>query len=221
MLGACDEVLTAEEKAAQITVERFWIGKGESRTWGVEDKERLYFLLDARGSFGVRAVGARWRYGVRPDTVLWVPARLEHTLENSGDAAMRGIVFTVAVAEIETQRGKVTMEGPIVRDLQAEPQRNMVSFLSRTLLSGTDMTARAIEVSEYQVLLAGGRVPRHLHQSREEVCYVCRGLGSLLLDSKKKTVSAGEAARIPPHSWHSMINETKDVLEYVLVQTSV
>jgi len=221
MLGDSDELLIPEEETGQIAIERFCIAQGERRTWGPEDKERLYFLLDARGSFAVGAVGARWNYDVRPDTVLWVPVRLEYTLENSGDARMRGVVFTVDLTEVEMERRKEAPGSPTIRDLHAMPQRNMVSFLTRTVLLGKEVAAKAIELSEYQTLLPGGSVPRHFHQSREEVCYVCRGLGRLLLENETKTVSAGEAVRIRAASWHSMRNESEDVLEYILVQASV
>ena len=212
--------LIRQSKDGRTRLERFSIERGGQKTWTRPQKERFYFLLDARGAFTVGALGARWQFETRSDTAIWVPAGLEHTLKNSGDAPSRGIVFCGTLGEGETKGEKEVPESPTVLDLHSVPQRNMVSFLSRTLHTGGGVARRAFLLSEYQTVLPGGWVPKHVHESREEICYVCKGVGKLHAGRETKTVSAGEAVRIPPGFWHSMANENEDILEYILVQAA-
>lgn len=212
------ECLIAKSDSGRTGLERFRIEKGEEKTWGQAEEERFYFLLDVRGTFAVSSVGAKWKFEIHPDTAIWVPTGLEHTLRNSGDAPSRGVVFIGSLGEDEAQGEKTKGESPIVLNLHSVPQRNMVSFLSRTLYGGREVSKGVFLLSEYQTVLPGGWVPGHLHESREEVSYVCKGSGKLHVEETSKVVSPGEAVRIPAGLRHSMRNENEDVLEYILVQ---
>lgn len=215
------ERLIPRKGAGRIRLERFWIAPGDQKTWRREGEESLYFLLDARGSLAINALGAQWKHDIRPDLVLWVPGGLEHTFKNSGDAPLRGIVFSSRIAEIAPDRGKKQVGGPMIWDLQAIQQKIMVSFLSRPILSSANMRTKAFHLSEYQIILPGGHVPDHTHESRDEVGYLCKGSGYLSFKKNRRVVSAGEAFHIPAGAQHSMSNEGEEVVEYLIVQTCV
>lgn len=221
-MSSTAECLIENGGAARIRLERFSIEQQGQKTWKRVEEESLYFLLDARGTFTAAAVGASWRYEIRPNTAIWAPGGLEHTLRNSGDACLRAIVFVIGQVESKMKRKhkRETRGGPIVLNLYTIPQRNMVSFLTRTLLVGADVEAKALLLSEYQTVLPGGWVPGHVHATRDEVCYVCSGRGTFHLEEGKKVVSAGEVVTIRPGAYHSMANEDEEVLEYVIAQSS-
>ncbi len=75
-----------------------------------------------------------------------------------------------------------------------------------------------LQLSEYQIILPGGRVPDHRHESREEVGYLCKGVGNLRLGKTNKVVIAGEAFRIPAGMRHSMSNDGEEIVEYLIAQ---
>jgi mannose-6-phosphate isomerase-like protein (cupin superfamily) len=109
----------------------------------------------------------------------------------------------------------------LILELRTIPQNNMSSFLTRNIISHSGIRGNKIELCEYQTLLSGGMVPRHRHEEKEELFYICRGKGRLTVNTKTAVISAGAAVHIPAHSWHNMVNEWGDVLEYILIQVSV
>lgn len=216
--GTLTERLVERGKRDRTTLDRLFLGRGDESSIPRDEHERLYFFLDARGAFSTSSLGARWQYRLRSDTAVFVPAGVEHRLTNSGDAPLRAIVFTARLPEGE--RASEPRGGPTFADLHDVPQRNMTSFLTQTLFAGADVKAHVFVLSEYQTILPGGCVPRHVHEIREELCYVCSGQGNLHLEGSDRVIRAGEAARIPPGAWHSMTNEGNAALEYIIAQSS-
>ena len=62
----------------------------------------------------------------------------------------------------------------------------------------------------------GGQVPWH-NQEQEEVYFVLEGRGEMCLGSERRTLEAGQAAKIPPGVFHQLTNvgETDLVMLYV------
>ena len=216
--GTLAERLLQGEERDQVTLDRLLVGREDDFLVPRDELERLYFFLDARGTFSVASLGARWEHKLRCDTAVFVPAGVEHRLANSGDAPLRAILFAARWPEGE---GPSDPPGwPAFADLADVPQRNMTSFLTQTLLDGADVGARRFVLSEYQTVLPGGWVPQHLHTTREELCYVCRGQGTLHVAGSDRVIQAGEAARIPPGARHSVTNEGRALLEYLIAQST-
>jgi len=201
----------------QATLDRLWLGRREETSVASDGQERLYIFLDARGALSVLSLGAHWQYRLRSNAVAFLPARVGHRITNSGDAPLRAIVFTVHVAALEL--GGELHEGPILSNLNDIVKRDMVSFITQTLLVAREAGARTLALSEHQTVLPGGSVPKHVHEAREELCYLSSGRGTLLLGDSEHVLEAGEAVRIPPGTPHSMLNKGDAVLEYIIAQS--
>ncbi len=209
LLGGGDE--------GQATLDRLWLWPREETSVASDRQERLYVFLDARGAFSVLSLGAHWQYRLRSNSVVSVPAHVGHRITNSGDAPLRAILFAVPI-QTEESAGDLHA-GPVVSSLHDIVERNMVTFTTQTLLVAGPARAEGLALSEYQTVLPGGSVPRHVHEAREELCYLCSGTGTLSLGDSKHVLHGGEAARISPGTPHSMVNRGDGVLEYIIAQS--
>lgn len=63
--------------------------------------------------------------------------------------------------------------------------------------SGSKQLAMAV-----QPLAAGKRIGTHMHERDEEVFFVHKGKGTVLLDDKRTPVEEGSVVYIPPGTWH-------------------
>ena len=59
------------------------------------------------------------------------------------------------------------------------------------------------------VVRAMGELPPHYHESREEVVYVIRGGGTMLLGNEKRPIKAGDILHIPRRVPHGFVNGAK------------
>jgi len=224
MLGTGNECLVLENYdvsdvgCAEVRLDRFSIEQWNSTAVLASEVERLYLLMDARGTLCVNGAGACWRHRVQSNTGIWIPAGVKHELCNTGDALLRGIVFSAAINPFQYSSERCVSPQTKVIQLSAQEERNMVTFLTRTLVSGEDVTARVLLLSEVQTVLPGGYVPKHIHQARSEICYILGGIGVLTQNEQEFRLQAGEAAFIPSGTAHSMRNEEEYVLEYAVAQ---
>ncbi|MCM3904550.1 MAG: cupin domain-containing protein [Pyrinomonadaceae bacterium] len=53
-----------------------------------------------------------------------------------------------------------------------------------------------------QPLTAGNRIGVHMHERDEEVFFVHKGKGTVILDDKRTPVEEGSVVYIPPGTWH-------------------
>ena len=95
MVSPATETLISKKEKGCIKLDRIFIPQCAKETWKSDERERLYYLLDARGYFEVNGAGTKWRYWIGPDTIVLAPSKLEHTLWNAGDSDMRLIVFLI------------------------------------------------------------------------------------------------------------------------------
>ena len=49
---------------------------------------------------------------------------------------------------------------------------------------------------------------RHYHALSEEIYFILEGIGELEIDRETRTVGPGDAALIPPGSWHTLAATT-------------
>ena len=62
----------------------------------------------------------------------------------------------------------------------------------------------------------GGQVPWH-NQDQEEVYFIVQGTGEACLGEERSTLSAGQAAYIPPRMFHQLTNTGDDPLVMIYV----
>jgi mannose-6-phosphate isomerase-like protein (cupin superfamily) len=62
----------------------------------------------------------------------------------------------------------------------------------------------------------GGQVPWH-NQEQEEVYFIVQGTGEACLGEERSTLSAGQAAYIPPRVFHQLTNTGDDPLVMIYV----
>jgi mannose-6-phosphate isomerase-like protein (cupin superfamily) len=214
--GMLTDRLVESGRRGHVALDRLSVERGGECPVPRDGRERVYFFLDARGVFSVLSLGAQWQHELRPDMAIFVPAGVEHRLVNLGDAPLRSVVFSARV--LEREDANPPLRTAAFCELRDVPPRNMTSFLGRTLFVAAGGGARAFELCEYQTVLSGGSVPRHVHETREELCYVCSGQGKLSLDGSPRALRAGQAARVPAGSWHAMANDGNGALEYIITQ---
>lgn len=53
----------------------------------------------------------------------------------------------------------------------------------------------------------GQATQRHYHRASEEIYFVLKGSGELELDGERRHVRPGDAALIPPGTWHTLEND--------------
>ena len=70
-------------------------------------------------------------------------------------------------------------------------------------------------------VLPEGCVPEHVHETREEICYVCTDTGKLRLGNEMKIVSPRDAVRIPSRLLHHMTSSREVMLEYTCIHVAI
>ncbi|HEX4520883.1 MAG TPA: cupin domain-containing protein [Gaiellaceae bacterium] len=58
-------------------------------------------------------------------------------------------------------------------------------------------------------LPAGSATTRHYHALSEEIYFILDGVAELEIDRETRTVGPGDAALIPPGSWHTIVATTE------------
>jgi quercetin dioxygenase-like cupin family protein len=69
---------------------------------------------------------------------------------------------------------------------------------------------------EFEITMAPGAVgpPKHLHPIQDESWTVLEGALSVFVDDGWRTLSEGEALSIPPHTVHTLRNQSDDVVRF-------
>jgi len=55
----------------------------------------------------------------------------------------------------------------------------------------------------------------HSHSDFEELYYIIKGRGEIRIDNKKENIEEGDLIYIPPGSEHEIINDGKEVMEFL------
>lgn len=61
----------------------------------------------------------------------------------------------------------------------------------------------------------------HDHENVEQVYYIIRGCGKMLIDDEEYAVTAGDAVHLPPKTKHQLINDGEDEIEHLIISTKV
>ena len=71
-------------------------------------------------------------------------------------------------------------------------------------------------VSGFVIIEPGGRVPLHEHE-QEEVYYVLKGRGEMMVGEETQTMQAVSAVYIPPNTRHTLSNSGDEELHMLFV----
>jgi len=72
----------------------------------------------------------------------------------------------------------------------------------------------AMGVNETHV---GGMVPKHKHDTEEEVMYFLQGTGQFITEDKVIELQPGICIYNPPGSFHSIVNTGNEILKFVWI----
>lgn len=100
-------------------------------------------------------------------------------------------------------------------------QRNENHRLVRVILSNSDLDDSNITGVEQSIYFTSGSSPIHAETPTEEIIYVRRGRGKILVGETYVDVGPGSAVAIPTGVEHHVVNSGKDVLEHILIGAAI
>ena len=179
--------------------------------------ERIYFVLDGRGIAAVKWLKGTWRYLLRGDMAIRIPA-LDHGFKNSGDAALR----LLAAGCQEERSGDERFAFVDCADarravpvLLAGSQEVMVFPAEGLAASGSHFNLYACDT-----IWSGGATDLHVPTDEcEETMYVTRGRGVMTIGAQSGQVEAGCLGYVPRDTLHREQNTAEEPLEYVVFET--
>jgi mannose-6-phosphate isomerase-like protein (cupin superfamily) len=179
--------------------------------------ERIYFVLDGRGVAAVKWLRGCWRYLLRGDMAVRIPA-LDHGFKNSGDAALRLLAASCRDERAADER-LVFVDCADVRKavpvLLASSQEVMVFPAEGLAASGSRFNLYACDT-----LWSGGATDLHIPTDEcEETMYVTRGRGVMTIGGRSEQVEAGCLGYVPRDTLHREQNTGEEPLEYVVFET--
>lgn len=179
--------------------------------------ERIYFVLDGRGIAAVKWLKGYWRYLLRGDMAIRIPA-LDHRFTNSGDAALR-----LLAASCRDERGGDERFAFVdcadarraVPVCLASSQEVMVFPAEGLAASGSHFNLYACDT-----IWSGGATDLHIPTDEcEETMYVTRGRGVMTIGGQSEQVEAGCLGYVPRDTLHREQNTAEEPLEYVVFET--
>ena len=69
---------------------------------------------------------------------------------------------------------------------------------------------------EYAFLQPGVTLEEHTNDYYEEIYFIVRGVGTMLVDGKKYRIRDGDAVYIPKKIPHGMVNDSEDGINYLV-----
>ena len=69
----------------------------------------------------------------------------------------------------------------------------------------------------YTVIFPECRTNGHAHDEFEEIYFIARGKGKMIIGEEEFAVSSGDSFYVPFGKWHATINESRGPLEYFWV----
>jgi len=103
----------------------------------------------------------------------------------------------------------------IIKRDQVKPLVSERGEIVRELASPSIASLRRHSVAEVTIRPGGGSVP-HYHRQAEEVYYILRGQGQMVLDGEARLVGPGDAVIIPPPAQHVIHNTGAEELVMVV-----
>ena len=103
----------------------------------------------------------------------------------------------------------------IIKRDQVKPLVSERGEIVRELASPSIASLRRHSVAEVTIRPGGGSVP-HYHRQAEEVYYILRGQGQMMLDGETRAVQPGDTVIIPPLTKHLIRNTGAEELVMVV-----
>lgn len=103
----------------------------------------------------------------------------------------------------------------IIKRDQVKPLVSEFGEIVRELASPSIAGLRRHSVAEV-IIRPGGRSVRHYHRQAEEVYYILRGQGQMILDGEVRLVGPGDVVIIPPPAQHVIHNTGLEELVMVV-----
>src|SRR5574344_459794 len=131
---------------------------------------------------------------------------------------------TAKFTPIEIAAANQTKPSVLAQNVEFIQQRNVRvlqrnNVLSRQLVSPVTSPDAQATVSEVHLQL-GASQGRHIHQNAEQIWYMIRGSGKLLLsNNQEKEIVAGDVVRFPANAIHGIYNDGTDEIIYLCVTT--
>lgn len=174
--------------------------------------ELSYYLLDGHGSFELeKSTGTASRTVIDPDTAIWVPAMKAHKISNRGEGPFR---LLAAYCKSDASTGR-----PDFLRLSQARVLEMVGFISRTIWSPDKLRSlggtRTIGV-DLETLTPRSELGTHEHE--EEILYMVRGEGYVMIGDKRFDVRPGSMVYTGPHVPHSVHNGEDDNFQYLVFE---
>lgn len=90
-------------------------------------------------------------------------------------------------------------------------------YSTRLLAGGSDIGCGGCEI---QLIRFRKGKYSHYHRKKTEFFYFTGGCGKVIVDGKEKNISEGTVIIVKPNQRHIFVNESKEVLEAVMVKTN-
>jgi len=189
----------------------FVFEEGGQIKFPADGMERSYYLLNGRGSFSLEKTTGASRTVIDSDTAIWVPAMKAHRIINSGEGPFRLLLAHCMGDANGGRSGSVTLSQARITE--------MVGFISRSIWSPD--TLRSLGASKTVGVDLETLTPRSTlgsHEHEEEILYMLRGRGYVLVESKRYTVRPGSMVYTGPHLRHSVHNTENDNFQYLVFE---
>jgi quercetin dioxygenase-like cupin family protein len=114
-------------------------------------------------------------------------------------------------------RAEVVTMGSAIRITHARqvaPEEE-IGRANRAILPLTALGAKRLIGLDLASYASGGEGPTHDHTSSEEIFYILRGKGQVILGGRAIEVKAGDFIAIPKGILHQVINKGADRLEHL------
>jgi mannose-6-phosphate isomerase-like protein (cupin superfamily) len=100
----------------------------------------------------------------------------------------------------------------VINREDAEPFVAPDGAIIRELAASRNSCARQLSLAE-AILPPGEALVEHFHRTSEELYYLLRGTGTVILDGEDRAVGPGDAVVIPTGCRHTLVNDgTEDIV---------
>ena len=177
--------------------------------------ERIYFVLDGKGTFDIEWLRGHWRSPIRADTTIWIPS-LRHQIRNCADSTLRCLVFACRTEEEMNERYMFTE----VTDARTRPSKSYIGGSEVFIFTPGELWTK----SKFNFCgcatfhPSNGSDPHVPTDDCEETIYVTRGEGEIMVGDQKHPVQPGSLAYIPRGTMHCEQNLGQELLEVFIVE---
>jgi len=104
--------------------------------------------------------------------------------------------------------------------LLARKNADMVAYYEKYGVHGSPRAVAACMDSlafvEYAWLQPGAKLEEHTNKYYEEIYFIMKGTGVMLVDGKKHKIRDGDVVYLPKKTHHGMINDSEDLINYLI-----